>query len=294
MPEGSPVYTAEGRVYEGGRRPQGTPPQRRPQGRPQDPRTQREYGRRPQNPPKRRPEPPKKKKKPFNKEKFFHGVKLFFVRLVTALLVLSVLGAWWYRAEFYSDTHSRSGKVSYYMKDEGSFEVKASVAYKNDVLYTDFTEISKWFGMVSVGSVNSMRFICTDKVSETSSGAGGEEYAIFTNASTTVLVNGTSISLEAPCRVIDSHIWIPLSFVENYVSGVACERSASEKHITFNYETDEDEEEKDDEKKAQEEGKTLVRFKVKQQNAIPNVKYPAREEAAANTEQPVKPEQDQP
>ena len=62
VPEGSPVYTAEGIMYDRG-------PQRRPQ-----------QNRRPA------PPPPKKKKKIFNKEKFLLGVKTFFVRLGIMLL----------------------------------------------------------------------------------------------------------------------------------------------------------------------------------------------------------------
>ncbi len=265
VPEGSPVYTAEGRMYEG-RQPAraGAGPKNGGA----DPRQQR------RRPPERRPEPPKKKKKRFNKEKFFHGVKTFFVRLLTMLLVVLLIGFWWYRAEFFSNSSSRSGKVTFYMEDRGEYTVKAENAYLGDVLYVDFSEVAGWFGMVSVGSVNSMRFICVDEVSKTSAGGGGEEYAIFTSGSTNAVVNGTSISLEDVCRTVDTHIWIPLSFIESYMNGVECDRGPSDSNIVFapEGEADKDEDKKDDEEK---ETELIVSYKVKAQNPLSPVEYPA-------------------
>ncbi len=182
------------------------------------------------------------------------------------LLVVSILGLWWYRAEFYSETEAKKGKVSFVLDDERSYTTKASVAYRGDVLYCDFTEMAQWFGMVSVGSVNSMRFICTEGISDTSSGKGGEEYAIFTSGSTTVLINGVSVILEAPCRTVDSHIWIPLSFVENYVSGVVCDRGAKGTNIVIAPEGAEETEE--------EEIVIEAAFRVKAQNGLSHVEYP--------------------
>ena len=183
------------------------------------------------------------------------------------LLVVAVLGFWWYRTEFYSETEAKKGKVSFVLDGVGSYTAKASIAYRGEVLYCDFTEMAEWFGMVAVGSVNSMRFICTEGISETSSGKGGEEYAIFTSGSTTVLINGVSVILEAPCRTVDSHIWIPLSFVENYVSGVVCDRGAKGTNILITPEGAEDVEN-------EEEIEINAAFKVKAQNGLVHVEYP--------------------
>lgn len=212
-------------------------------------------------------------KKTFDKEKFLFWVKTFFIRLGVMLLIVAVLGYGWYRKDFFSETEERKGSVTFSLENVGSYTSKAALAYRGDVLYCDFTEIAKWLGMVSVGSVNSMRFICTEGVSETSSGKGGEEYAIFTSGSTTVQVNGVSVILEAPCRTVDSHIWIPLSFVENYVSGVVCDRGAKGTDIVFSPEGINTEElEKD------EEIVIKASYKVKAQNAIAHVAYPEEEQ----------------
>ena len=161
------------------------------------------------------------------------------------------------------------------MEDIGEYTVKAAEAYRGDVLYVDFSEISQWLGMVSVGSVNSMRFICIDELSETSAGTGGEEYAIFTSGSTNAVVNGVSISLEDVCRTVDSHIWIPLSFVENYMSGVECDRGPSDSDVVFTPEGAGDKDKDEDEKKDNDEDEKLtVSYKIKSQNPLSPIEYP--------------------
>lgn len=216
---------------------------------------------------------PEQKKKSFDKKRFALHVRTFFTRFLVMFLVVSGLGLWWYRATFFSDESTRRGTVSFVLDDERSYEVKAAKAYRGEVLYVDFSEIGKWFGMVSVGSVNSMRFICTEGISETSSGKGSEEYAIFVSGSNTVLINGSSVTMEAPCRTVDAHIWVPLSFVENYLVGVVCDRSPKGTDVSFAPEgVDMEELSKDEE---------LVfnaSFKVKAQNAVAHVEYPVKEQ----------------
>lgn len=210
---------------------------------------------------------PKKKKKNFDKEKFFLHIRTFFVRLAVMLLVVSILGLWWYRKEFHSVPKARSGEVTYSFMDTDSYTSPCKTSYFGDVLYVDLTRVSEWFGMVSVGSVSCMRFICPNGEAQTSAGNGDEEYAIFTDDSTTVLINGTIVILEAECRTQGSHIWIPLSFIENYVDGVQCTRSPKGTEVTFSVEGAEDSDAEDIE--------IDVSFKVKAQNALPHIEYPA-------------------
>lgn len=268
IPEGSPVYTAEGRMYDPqSRQYPKRPPQRGPQrgpngGRRPDPRNQK---RPPQN--NRPPKKVDKKKKQERKEKALFYTKTILKRFAALLLISALLMFWWYRAEFFSDTDKKRGTVSFTFEGVGSYEADAATAYRSDVLYVDFTEIAEWFGMVSVGSVNSMRFICTDMVSETSSGQGGEEYAIFKNGSATAIVNGVSLCLEAECRSVDSHIWVPLSFVEGYIAGVVCDRGAKGTDVVFALENAEELEDN-------EEIIVNASYKVKPQTPLTHVEYP--------------------
>ncbi|MBQ4066096.1 MAG: hypothetical protein IJD22_00500 [Clostridia bacterium] len=267
VPEGSPIYTAEGRIYEG--RP---PKEQAPGGRPPAPQGAKRGAPtgRPSHPGQRkRPSPPpKKKRKPIDREKLAFFAKTFFTRLGVMLLIFALLGLWWYRSEFYSKVSEKKGSVSFTLEGVGSYEAKAATAYRGDVLYVDFTELAGWCNMVSVGSVNSMRFICTGGISETSSGKGGEEYAIFTSGSATVLINGTCVSLEAPCRTVNSHIWVPLSFVESYVGGISCDRGAKGTDILMVAEGNENLDEG-------EEITVNAAFCVKAQTPLPHAEYPS-------------------
>ena len=160
------------------------------------------------------------------------------------------------------------------MEDVGFYSEKAAAAYRGDVLYVDFTEISQWFDMISVGSVGAMRFIVRDGVSDTSSGKGGEEYVIFMNGQSTVIINGQSIILESECRNAGSHILVPLSFVENYMRGIEVEKDPKGHNIVFSPEGDDSEEKKDKDEKDQEKAVIHVSFKVKGTVGIAHVEYP--------------------
>ena len=154
----------------------------------------------------------------------------------------------------------------------GSYETSAAVAYRDDVLYVDFTALSAYLDMVSVGSINSMRFICKSGTAENSSGVGDEEYAIFQNGSNTVIVNGTSLSLEAPCRSIESHIWVPLSFVEGYVSGILCDRGTKGTEIVIKPSNPTAQTETGEETKKE---RVKVSYNLKPQKPLSHVEYPS-------------------
>jgi len=194
------------------------------------------------------------------------------IRFAVMLTLVAVVIFGWYRTEFYSSPPERDGKVTVSFENVGKYEARASEAYRRDVLYVDFTQISAWLDMVSIGSVNSMRFVCTDKTAPTSAGTGGEEYAIFTNGSCTVMINGTALSLEAPCISVESHIWVPLSFVESYVSGIVCDRGTKGTEITIKPEgamADSENTETD------EEIKVNASFRIKAQPPLSHVEYPS-------------------
>ncbi|MBE6714186.1 MAG: hypothetical protein E7575_02725 [Ruminococcaceae bacterium] len=239
LPEGSAVYSAEGIMYEKKRR-QAIEDAR-----------MKEYQR------------IRALERQKLKRKIFTVTKMFFARLAIFLLVFSLLIFWRYRSEFYSQTSQRKGDVAFSMQDSGSYTAKASSAYKDDILYVDFSSVSRWMNMVSVGSISCMRFICIEEISETSSGAGGEEYVIFTDGSSNAVVNGMSIILEGQCRVVNNHVWVPLSFVENYVEGLRVNKNAKGSSVTFEYENE-----------AEGDG-AAVSFRIKKPHIVSRVEYPS-------------------
>ena len=222
--------------------------------------------------PKKAAPPPKKEKKPIDKEKIAVWIKAFLHRFVAMLLIVSLLGFCWYSNEFNSSPEKRKGKVTVTFENMGSYVTSASLAYRNDVLYVDFTAICAYLDVVSVGSINSMRFICKSGESATSSGIGDEEYAIFQNGSCTAIVNGSPLTLEAPCRSIESHIWVPLSFVEGYVDGISCDRGTKGTEIVIKSQTPPSQTESGEETEKE---RVKVTYKLKPQRPLSHVEYPS-------------------
>ena len=215
IPEGSPIYTAQGRTYE----------------------TSRDYTAARSSPPQNAKRPKKKAKEKKNAgAAILFGVKNFMTRLLIMLIICSLCTFWWYRAQFYSANGGISDDVKYSMEAEDgsalSFTAPAASAYRHGVMYVDFSTVSQWFGMAEVGSIDSMRYVITSPDDRTSEGSGSEEYVIFTNGSADASVNGSAVIMSGACRTAGSHVWVPLSFIENYITGISVEHS-SRGSVTF-------------------------------------------------------------
>jgi len=237
VPEGSAVYSAEGVMYE--------------RARPKQNRT---------------PVKTLKKKKTFDKEKLLGKIKKTLIRFGAIFLVVAILFFWWYESEFCSDLPERDGEITFSMADMGSYTASAADAYLNEVLYIDFTAVSKWMGMVSVGSIGCMRFVCTDGISDTSDGKGGEEYVIFTDGSATCVINGVNVAMDGECRVVGGNVWVPLSFAQYYVEGINVKISANAEEVSLVPILPE--------KENEEEAGYVASFKVKSPRPISRVEYP--------------------
>lgn len=236
IPDGSPIYTTEGRMYEVRRAPQsGGQPSNRTRtaaGRPGTAQHGTPNMRRSQTR-KAPPSKPVKKKKRFAKRAAF-WIGAFAKRLLIFFIITAALGFWWYRSEFYSTVNDNGSKINYSVDDGSgtSYEASASSAWSSGVLYADFSALYKSFNMAQVGSLDSMRFIVKEDDVRDSAGNSKEQYIIFTDGSRTATVNGTAVVMESRCRVIGEHIWIPLSFIENYMDGVKVDHT-SDSSVVF-------------------------------------------------------------
>lgn len=165
-----------------------------------------------------------------------YGIKIFSRRLLIMLIICSLCTFWWYRANFYSKNGGRGDNIEYSMvsgkETLHSFTAGAASAYYHGICYTDFSTVSAWLGLAEVGSIDAMRYVAADAADHTAAGSGREEYVIFRNGSETAVVNGTSVIMAGACRVVGSHIWIPLSFIENYIYGVSVEKPSA-KSVKF-------------------------------------------------------------
>lgn len=164
------------------------------------------------------------------KRKFYTGA---FFRRLCAVFLLSVMffGALYYFN--FTSSAEKSKSMTYTVKDteKNTFTADGTDAYYGGVLYVDFTELGSLLGFSSVGSVDSMRFILADP-SEDSAGTGLEEYIIFYNGMRSASVNGTGIIMEGACRTKGLHVFVPFSFVQSYIRGIAVEKDGDLTVIT--------------------------------------------------------------
>lgn len=255
IPEGSPIYTAQGRSYE----------------------TSRDYTPARSSPPQSAKRPKKKAKEKKNAgAAILFGIKVFMTRLLIMLIICSLCTFWWYRAQFHSTNGGSSDDVKYSMEAEDgstlSFTAPAASAYRHGVMYVDFSTVSQWFGMAEVGSIDSMRYVITSPDDRTSKGNGSEEYVIFTNGSAGASVNGSSVIMSGACRTAGSHVWVPLSFIENYITGISVEHS-SRGSVTFVRDTNSDTE-KENAESTDAEGTATVSLRLKRAAPLPLPEMP--------------------
>lgn len=221
IPEGSAIYTSQGRMYE---------PSRSAGSQPKQPSGSGTAKSRPRN---TAPSQRKSKKRKNTGAKILFWMRAFAVRLLIFFVITALLGLWWYRSEFYSNVGESGSKVTYSVDNGSKVSVTAgaSSAWNSGVMYVNISALYPQMGMAAVGSLDSMRFIIKLDGVRDSSGNGSEEYVIFTDGSRTANINGSAVVMESRCRVIGEDIWIPLSFIENYMDGVDVDHTSDDSVI---------------------------------------------------------------
>jgi len=204
-------------VYPEGFNAQGAPRQRRPQ----DPR------RRPQNQPGKRPQQ-KKKSAPairihIDWQRVGAVCAAVAIRfLCCILLVAAVLSVYFFK-NFYTRPQPPAEDITYVFKTvtgEGDDAVTSlneivsvgSLAYDGNELLISFSEVSKWLGTAQVGDIYSMRFVLgDDNISQT---------VVFHNSSQDAFVNGTPVIMKSRAQFRHGEVWVPVSFIKDYITGV--------------------------------------------------------------------------
>ena len=182
----------------------------------------------------RRPAADKRKRAPARKKqdpvitvdwKRFGSVMLaVFIRFVVCLVIVASVMGIVYRNIFYSDPKPPVKNVTYtFITVEGegedaktntsSMTCSYGSAYKGEEMLISFSEVSKWLGTAQVGDVYSMRFILGE-------GTDADEDVVFHNGSHNAIVNGTIITMKASAQFRNGEVWIPLSFILDYMEGI--------------------------------------------------------------------------
>lgn len=148
--------------------------------------------------------------------------------LICFVIVVAVMGIA-YRNIFYSTVKPPVKEVVYtFVTVEGEgedakttfTELKSAYgrAHKDGEMLISFSQVSKWLGTAQVGDVYSMRFIFGE-------GENTDEDVVFHNGSHNAIVNGTIINMKAPAQFRNGEVWIPLSFITDYMVGIQIEKT---------------------------------------------------------------------
>ena len=169
--------------------------------------------------------PQKKKKEPIiriNWERLFIILGAFFLRFAISFAAVALVMFLIYRNIFFGVPEPVAEEVTYNLCDyneEGDKTVSVTFvsagvnAYDKDDLLISFSEISAWLDCAQVGDIYSMRYVLTDE-------NGNTENVVFHNNSHNAFINGTPVVMDCHARFDWGEVWVPLSFVSDYVTGI--------------------------------------------------------------------------
>ncbi len=141
------------------------------------------------------------------------------ITVTLAAVVMAIMAAI-FLVDFYSTPDAEySGKVTIKI-GESSERVSASVAYTDGIIFVPFNTLAEYLGMDVVGGADAMRFVIPTADTSDSSGSGNEQYVVFRPDDAIAEVNGTSVRMSAPAKLVGKVIWIPADFLESYISGL--------------------------------------------------------------------------
>ncbi len=213
--------------------PEGYTPPRPPQQRRPNPNQNPQ--RRPQQ--KRKPEPAIKVK--IDWQRVGAVCAAIAVRFVSAVIIVAISLFVYLRFNFYTQPAPPYDEVSYNfitVEGEGDDAVKSTTsflsegysAYYRDELLISFSEVSKWLGTAQVGDIYSMRFVLgSDNESQT---------VVFHNSSQDAFVNGTPIAMKTRAQFRHGEVWVPVSFINDYITGISITEKKGTVSISLNEE----------------------------------------------------------
>ncbi len=188
-----------------------------------------------QRPPQRRPQN-QNGKRPAQKKKAAPAIRIHInwqrvgaicsaiaIRFVCCLIVVILALTGYYFFNFHTEQQLPYEKIKYVfttVSGEGEdavttyneFVSESSLSYDREELLISFSQVSKWLGTAQVGDIYSMRFVL-DYGNES-------QTVVFHNSSQDVFVNGCPIVMKCRAQFRHGEVWVPLSFVKNYINGV--------------------------------------------------------------------------
>ncbi len=151
--------------------------------------------------------------------------KIFYriLAVLALFVILSLLLSVFLLVDFFSTEKKPDISISYTI-DGVQSEFEHTDVYRDDILMVNFTDIAKMCGYTVSGNSQTQKFHLVTNIAN--------ESAEFTSGDSTCKINGASFELPRPCEIENGNVWLPLSFVRDYVLGLSIEADESAGKIT--------------------------------------------------------------
>lgn len=171
----------------------------------------------------------KQKKKGISRQALAYTVLFCTVLLVVSLICIGIFCINLYSTE--KADYSRIGlKLGLHHEIEEMDDISVDVGkyYRNGVFYVNMTAVAEEFGFILTGDHRELRFITDEERGEEVRFLLGTNYA---------LVNGSGINLEAPVYNEDGKVFLPASFISEYMKGIEFSFNEEESLMTISRNT---------------------------------------------------------
>ena len=163
---------------------------------------------------------------------FWGRVVVFFVILLLLAIIACVGFAIYFN---HSDPPSEPTAIRYTYNGDESIALPEDLAYANEILYVDFSDLATRFGLVAVGGADEIRFVIPSSEPTDSDGNGSEEDVIFRRDSDLATVNGQDVRLSGNVRLWQEHFLVPATFLTEYMQGISFIRDGNTVDIARTY-----------------------------------------------------------
>ncbi len=166
-----------------------------------------------------------------NRRRRKEAFSLFLSRLALYGIILAVLagiGAAVFFGFFYNTPDDNKASITYFESYDGKhtekIKVSEDISYLGGVLYVNFTNIANGSDMSVILDSENAKFVLPDgEDNSDSAGTGREEYVSFTKDTTECTVCSQPARLAAKAVFEKKNVWVPASFVADYVNGITVE-----------------------------------------------------------------------
>ena len=160
----------------------------------------------------------KKRVKQFWSTLLFRAL-LYIVILAILLSAVAIV----FFVNLYKTDIENTDDFVYYLNDNKKQKLSYNEVIHYGKMYLDFIPVANEFDMAFTGDTANMKFTLTSN----------GEYVKFVPDSIDVEINGNTLKLSAPPVYDGEHMWIPIDFFDEYMSGLLVKCNTEKREITL-------------------------------------------------------------